>query len=135
MASDYWHLERFFRIAGAGDEELPFSAEPFVIGPVVTMREPVWRSARATLLAHGGSDVFDSWSWEQPLAPAAVEELGDSLAPVLAALDGGADVRFADDLRVEDRPDPAAVVTVLKALGLLLRKAVAENAAVETWVT
>lgn len=135
MASDYWHLVRFFRLVGAGDDDtLPFGAPPLVIGPLVTMREPVWRSARATLVAHGTPDVFDSWVWDKPLQPSAAARLLHNLDQLIADVESTGVVLYSDDLAEDDRPHPRRVIAAIQALRNLLVEAVSRSSDVETWV-
>ena len=136
MTFDYWHQERFFRLAGATDDDpLTFGSPPFVVGPVVTMREPIWQSARATLTANGAPTEFDSWNWANPLEPGTAGHLVKAITLLTKGPAAVGSVHYADNLSPADRPDPETVVAALDALGELLRESVARDLSVETWVT
>lgn len=134
MKFDYWHIHRYVQLHGSSDDDvLPFEAGSMVMGNVLSMREPVWRTAVATARGLGVENVFESWGRDRPLVPAIAARC---LAPLRAAIDKldetGA-ITPAPDLADDLLPSPAAVRTALHGLRELFALAVERNVPVETW--
>jgi len=130
---DYWHLRRILRIRGH-DEDLPFGEWPLVLGSIVAMREPIWRSVVATAAAHGVIDPLAHWTQENPLQPVDAAMLAELLRPVVEIVEQTRGVIIAPDIAPDTLPDPQRVRDVLGLLVLLLELAAAERREAETWV-
>jgi hypothetical protein len=133
VSFDYWHLRRRIRLKDS-DEDLPFTEPPFVVGPVLDIPEPVWRSLVATALSHEVEDVFTGWSWERPLTRAGVTPLRESIDRVTREVDRTRDITVASDIADDMLPDAGVVLAALRAFRRLLDVAAADGRDVETWV-
>jgi hypothetical protein len=134
MKFDYWHIHRYLQLQGSHDDDvLPFEAGQMVMGNVLSMREPVWRTAVATARQLGVDNVFESWGRGRPLTPAVAARCLAALRAVIDKLDETGDITPAPDLADDLLPSPAAVRTALHGLRELFALAVDRNVPVETW--
>ena len=130
---DYWHQRRLLRIRGR-DDDLPFGEWPLVLGSIVAMREPVWRSVVATAAAHGVVVPLARWTRETPLPAADAAVLAELLRPVVETVEQTGGVIIAPDIAPDTLPDPQRVRDVLGLLVSFLDLAAAERRETETWV-
>lgn len=134
MKFDYWHLDRYLDLAGTTDDDvLPFVAGEMVMGNVVCMREPVWRTAVATARHYGVPDIFDTWNRDRLLSPAIAARTLPAVGAAIDRLDETSVVFFPDELVEDILPSESAVRDALRALRELFKLAVDRNVAVETW--
>jgi hypothetical protein len=132
---DYWHQWRQLRLQGTVDDDvLPFAREPFVIANVVRAPQPLWRSGVASLVERGVPEVFEEWSWHRPLPVERARELSPAVERAVAELRESRAVTHPSGIPAGTEPDIDAVLTLLAAVRDLLRLAVADGRAVETWV-
>jgi hypothetical protein len=134
MRLDYWHIRRYARVQGmTPGESLPFGGPPFVIGGVVSLPEPVWRTAVATAVEHGAPSIFAEWTWQSALSTELAASLLQSLRTIIIDLKKTKDITHPDDLTEEDPVDVDTVLTALQVIYDLLALAVQRGYAVETW--
>jgi hypothetical protein len=134
MKLDYWHIHRYLQLQGSSDDDvLPFAAGEMVMGNLLSMREPVWRTAVATARQLGVENVFESWGRGRPLTPAIAARCLATLRAAVESLDATGEITPAPDLADDLLPSAAAVRTALHGLRELFALAVARNVPVETW--
>jgi hypothetical protein len=133
MHLDYWHIRRYLTLEGTSEEPLPYGAPPLVVGSVVSLPEPVWRTAVATVVAHGASSVFAGWKWRSPLSTNAAASLLGSLQSTISSVEEARTLTYPNDLGEDDQPDVDTVLTALGAIRDLLALAVQQDKAVVTW--
>jgi hypothetical protein len=130
---DFWHQRRLLRIE-EHDADLAFGGRPFVIGNVVTVPEPIWRTLVETAVTNGAPDLFAGWSWDHPLDSGSAERLAQALVTTIDTVARTRTVQIPESIADAHQPDPDIVLTALRAVQPLLTSAAALHARVETWV-
>jgi hypothetical protein len=134
MKLDFSHIQRYLRLQGTTETDvLPFGLPPLVIGNVVTISEPVWKTVVATLLNLGSPDLFSNWRWQRPLIPSRAQVLLTAVEQAVSTVENTACIVYPDSLADETRPESARVLSALFAVRDLLHLAVSRGQAVETW--
>jgi hypothetical protein len=133
MTYDYWHIHRHLRLQGTSGETLPFGQPPTVIGNLVYLPEPVWRTAVETARTLGMADIFTGWKWERPLTVSAAAAVIPVLETIVEQVGRTRIVTHPPDLAKDRLPDVDAVIAALRALLDLLVLARERDKAVENW--
>lgn len=130
---DLWHQRRLLRIEGH-EADLSFGGRPFVVGNVVSLPEPIWRTLVETAVINGAPDLFAGWSWDHPLDSSSAERLGQALMTTVDTVARTRVVKIPTNIADAHQPDPDIVLTALRAVQPLLASAASLHAHVETWV-
>ncbi len=133
MGYDYWHQVRLLRIRDT-NQDLGFGNSRFVVGPVVAIPEPIWRTLVVTAVHDGVPDVFSVWDWDSPLSEPAARTVAQTLREVAERVERSGAIEFPSELASDSLPDSASVAAALHVLSSLLNRAAEQHREVEIWV-